>query len=271
MVPIDQQGFIGAQIKNIIDVNRLNFAEYFSVAEQINRVCHEVQSKINANDIKEQEAVVATLYIRSMHAFQSIIILAERGLDSGSKTLLRNLLETVFHLCASVIDTKYAEDFLNQDHFQRLKLLNKLKHNPRIRKQLKDFPSEEEMENEIQTLKDEIKENSIQKISIEDSARRAGLHDFYIVQYSLLSGDTHSSPRSIESYLGFGDKGKSNYFAWGPDSADIELILSQAITFLIIALRGVDRFYDLSIEKKIVIFEKQNLKLMGVDPQSERG
>ena len=111
---------------------------WFSLCDDLDKLSHTVIFGLKINGNNSQQVLVALLYIKILSTFQAIVTLAEREMLNESKILLRSLLESVFALVAISKDAKVADRFIEDDHIQRLRLLNTCRDlSPKFQKLLK--------------------------------------------------------------------------------------------------------------------------------------
>lgn len=127
MSPLEQHGFVGEQIKEWITKIRSDHSALFDLAVDINKLCHKTMFELDVHNSHAQEVTIASLYLRSLNTFQSVVLLSERGMIPQAQILARALLETVFTLCALCKKNELVNVYINEDKQRRLKSLYKLK------------------------------------------------------------------------------------------------------------------------------------------------
>lgn len=184
MPPLEENGFLGKDIRGWIDKFRAQFKEWFELADELNRHCHALMFKIDAHSGDMEEVLVATLYLRSMTTFQSVVLLAERGLTAQGKMLARCMFDSIFPLCAisNDRDHKYFVDYIEADLISRKNFTKKYR---------KLTTAKEEHLRELNALESELKKEiengKVKELKTLDWAKRAGLEDWYHSAYSTLS------------------------------------------------------------------------------------
>jgi hypothetical protein len=143
---------------------------------------------------------------------------------------LRALLEATFTICAIVRSENDLMQYIAEDEFYRLKLANKLFHSTSeglapLRKIVTD---------ELRaTLKRSVEEGEISALSAEELARRAELHDLYLMMYTSLSPTVHSKPRDLQRYFVLDRDEMIGPFRFGPvDTDNIPLLCTAALSLL---------------------------------------
>lgn len=238
---LSKHGFLGTEIATWIAGIRGDHAAFFSLADEINTHCQQAMYKLAPHSKHMREMLVATLFMRALSNFQGSIVLAERGMMPQSRVLARTTIEGLFMLCAISKDEKYAKEFINDDHRDRLAFLEKFRklHGGKLPDDV-DSKEVEALEGE---LKGEVKAGEIRKKSTEQWAKDADMHDWYLSIYAVLSQAVHSKVKDLESYLVLGPNKEVVDLQWGPTDTDIEKVLMTAVQGMLIALRCTARLF----------------------------
>jgi hypothetical protein len=101
------EGFLSDEINSIRKNIRSKYLSFFKLAEEINRFCIKINNSIEVHNKDIQEILSALLYLRILETFESIMILAERGLVTQVKMLLRCMIESVCLLSSVVKDYNF--------------------------------------------------------------------------------------------------------------------------------------------------------------------
>ncbi len=254
MSSINEQGFLSKDVDEFVKQNHLEFKDTFDLITDLNRYAQSLMFKINAHDNMFQELLLASLYIRALSSFQSIVILAEKGIESETRVLLRSFMEVMFTLVACCKSKATAEKYVLNDKIDSLKTIRRVKQYkgksilPNVKKMLKH-------EHELDL---EIKSNDIKRISIEDMSKLAGLHHHYLTVYDVLSRTAHSKVKDIERNL----NQDQNRFIWGPKNIKNEYLLLTAASFMIIISDHINDFFDIENSKPLKSFNDRTVKLM---------
>jgi len=99
-MPVDENGFLGAEILHWIKKHRNENQAWFDLCLKLNRLCHTILPTFQIDNNNGQEVICATLFIRALGFYQAAIILAERGLINEAKVILRSLFDVTFAHCA---------------------------------------------------------------------------------------------------------------------------------------------------------------------------
>jgi Family of unknown function (DUF5677) len=123
---IRHNGFFSDQASSIATKIKTEYKQLFFYLAEANEQAHKYLAKLEVNqDLKE--LVAAALLARVLTAYQSLIILTERGFASEAKAVCRNILEARFKLGFLVEEPKAAEMMLAKYGAERIKRLEKYK------------------------------------------------------------------------------------------------------------------------------------------------
>lgn len=245
MPPLYEKGFLGTEINESISKIRDVHSDFFKLSDEFNSYCQKSMYKFDVHSKNKQEILVSTLFIRILNNYQAAILLAERGLMPQSRSLTRTLIDALFSLCAISKNEKYADDFIHEDQRSRLRFLNKYRE---LHGGLPPEVNKEEIKSLEKELQDEIQNNEIKKKSFEQWSKDAGMHDWYLSAYSVLSESVHSKVKDLERYLVLDENNEIKEFRWGPDDHDIENLLMTLIQSM---LTGLNCAFSLFDEKKL--------------------
>lgn len=245
MPPLEENGFLDSEIQLTISDLREKYSDWFNLSVEINKYCHELMYKIDANSRNMEEVLVSTLYLRSMEIYQGAIILAERGLIAPSKMLTRCIFDSTFPLCAISNDNdgKYYLEYIQTELLNRKRFTKKYKKLSNAK--VENYPELDEIEKQ---LSKEIKEGKIKERKTIYWAEKSGLLDWYHTAYSTLSNTVHSSVRDLEQYFNLDDEGEIKEFNWGPKEEGIEELLMTLNQGMITSMLAMVTFFN---QKKI--------------------
>ena len=245
----NEKGFLGTAISEFTVSAQARYSDFFDACYRINELAQATKFEFTVHNRDGQEVLTATMLLRLLSGFQSVIILAKMGLVIDAKVVLRGILEALFILKLLCEEETFVAEYAGSDQARRLKWMN-------IAHQNKD-PNFESVRKHatpdvMDALRQEIAKHNYKKIDIEDVARRAGLQSMYNADYRLLSEEVHTLPRAIEHLTSVNDKGDTDAFDWGPSDKSLDYILFTAVRVLFIALVsatklfGVDKTEDLT-------------------------
>jgi hypothetical protein len=243
MAPIEKKGFLGTSISGWIGKIRAKHLKFFELADETNELCQSSMFELEPHSKHLQELLAASLFLRSISGYQATILLAERGMMPESRVMARTMLETIFSLCAIQKEPKLANDYAREDQHNRLKFLNKFKvlHGGNLPD---DVTQDElvELENE---LKQDIGKNQSKVRSTEQWAEKAGMHDWYLSAYAMLSMSVHTKVRDLEDYMIRDNKEEVREFQWGPSDIGIQEVLMTAIEAMLVSLNAATMVFKM--------------------------
>src|ERR1700730_15061637 len=100
------QGFLAVTLATSIAEIRKDFVAWFAATESFNNLGMQVLPAVKVDQANNQQLVAATLYGRTLSSFQAALVLAERGMLTDARTVIRAGAETAIVLCALVKDKK---------------------------------------------------------------------------------------------------------------------------------------------------------------------
>lgn len=248
MSPITENGFLGKEITSHISDIRSKYSRLFSLCDELNKLCHRTLFKIVAHNQHAQEILVATLYMRIKSSFQGVVILTERGMIPQAKMILRSIFEALFTLCALSKKIELCDIYIQADQKKRLKHLKKLR---MLKSGLPPEAKESEIQKLEQKLKKDIEEKGIKPPNVEQWSKEAGQHDIYLAAYTVLCDPVHTNVKDLERYLVLDENNEIKEFNWGPDTDDLEMVLSTNIECMLVALKATCNLFKIDKEKII--------------------
>jgi hypothetical protein len=258
MSPIDENGFLGEQIKRYIEKIRSTYRDFFELAEDMNRLCQKTMFSLDVRSRDPHGITVGSLYIRCLTTFQGLVLLAERGMMAQARVLARALIETLFTLCAIVKKPELLDVYFKEDKKRRLRFLEKFKefHGGKLPENVK----QEEIKTIEKDLKEDIDREGIRIRKTEEWAADAELATWYLTAYAVLSDSVHTTARDLEDHLKVNDRGDIEEFLWGPDGRGVDEILLTGIEAMHFAIGCTLSFFRSQRDKEVtelrVRFEK---------------
>lgn len=188
----EEVGYIGSEINHYIKLFGDEYSDLWALALEVNKFSNRLQYGLCIHNEYLPEILGATLYIRVLTNYQGLLILASRGMVPQSYIMLRMELEALFSLAAIAKDKNFSNSIVLYEERQRESVVSKIKR----RFEKARYSNNEEIkiaEKIIDEAKKKIKENDIKKLSTEQIADKAGLHDLYDTVYSYCSLEVHVS------------------------------------------------------------------------------
>ncbi len=239
---LDKKGFLSTELENWKKQDNKNFDVYFKLFSDFNEFAQTLAFQLKIHDDNSDELFITCLYIRCLSTYQAIFILLENGMLNEAKVLLRTLIEILFQIVAICKNKDFSKEYIYQDSINRKILVKKtLKYNEEAKKNKVEL----DLNELLQKVELDIKNNSIKEFKTIDYAKKANLLDFYYTAYALLSSTVHANSRDIESHLLFDKQGIVTSFNWGPADKGIELLLFTGIETIYIILSNLIEKFNL--------------------------
>lgn len=202
------------------------------LARKINRQIHEMLFKSDVRHQDGEAIIIATLLLRSLEHYQSSIILLENGVVSSARVVVRALMETTFRLGATVREEGFYKKFILEDLLYRKEVANKIKNNKHgFLRGSQGVITDEALER----LGREIELHKPKKFRIEELSQLAGMHDWYIGVYGLLSKAVHTQIRDLEEYLTVNDNNEVKELKYAPQLQEIPLLILTSSELILYA------------------------------------
>ncbi|MFC2035832.1 DUF5677 domain-containing protein [Chloroflexota bacterium] len=244
MSEFNEEGFLSSTIDRWSKECRSRYHDWFTICENLNRYCVQLLPQLPHKN--RQEHLVVALFIRLLSLFESTIILAERCMVNETKVQQRAMLEVLFTLRAISIDETVAERYYDNNILGKLNTLRRYKRygSGALLKGL-------DLDKRIEEL-DEIKrQKGIVPLTFKGLADKAGLSEFYVSAYSILSWTAHSNVIDIAQYIIGKSDEEIEEISWHPQIIGIDVLLLTATECVVIAVGAVNELFHLGIEKQI--------------------
>ncbi|WP_089946327.1 DUF5677 domain-containing protein [Candidatus Entotheonella palauensis] len=235
----NEEGFIGDSIADFKGSVEGKHAQFFELYRKTNRIAHKMVFHLEIANNDGQKVIAAALFIRLLHTFQAVAILAQHGLMLDSKALLRGGLEALFILNLLCKEKEFLDEYIGSDALRRRKLFN-------VAADSASDPNFESLRNYahshpefLEGLEEEIKKNGWKKLNTKELAERSGLISMYDTHYRLLSEEVHTVPRSLESLLGFTEDQTPSSFEWGPSDQELPFTLLTSVQMLLVGMKAI--------------------------------
>lgn len=255
----EDEGFLSEEAGAVQKDIRAKYATWSGVVRRLNIFAHRVISRVSVQSRDGQQVLVACVLIKLLGDIQGAVLLAERGLESQARSLLRIAVEAFFVLVNLCKEEEFLRTFIYKAEIERLKLVKAIRKNPaRVFDDVRSYMTPEL----IERLTREIKEVVIPPEWVKELARRAGLSHFYDGPYRLLSQDVHTSARSLERYAITDKADELVRLHCGPLTDDFNFIHSTAAQVLVGALGAVDSLLGLKLETELRPLDQEVVALL---------
>lgn len=246
MIELDENGFLGESARIWSCSFRETHGPLLERCEQLNRDAHSLLYSIEVHNRDGREVMVALLLLRTVEFYQAAILLLTKGMQISAKVVIRGLLESVFSLRAIARDDETLKAYIEDDQIQRLKMINKARNNEAPNLELLKEAATDELH---ATIKQSSQEKGITTLTTEELSKRAGMHDWYLTVYSMLSKAVHSKVRDLEGQLKLTDQKEILGLQYGPTDAEARYLLATASHCLVLGLAATANVFGRDFQK----------------------
>jgi hypothetical protein len=243
MSSLAEHGFLSSEIKGVVEVVTRRYAAWLNLVRSINAHAVKAQYEANVHSRYLPELVAITVYMRTLTNVQAAVLLLLHGMDVPARIVLRAAMESLFKLKAVERDPNVVNAMLRADDDFREGFFKNLKEfdSPNVQAELELIAEQPPSE-----VSQQLKEWGVQKLSVKKMAERADLFDLYLTAYPMLSDSAHAGVRDLEQHhLETDGKGTILAAKNEPGVEDLELLFALAAEFLIIALEGHAKIFEL--------------------------
>lgn len=245
------RGYLASASTLITNHIRNSFPEAFKLSEDMNSLAQifytEQTELLKGRNSHDPICVAIQIVPRALSSFQGAIILAERGMNTESLTLVRSIYE-----CGFWIGYLHESPSAARDDFFADTIKNEIK----VREIVKVLPFIEaepaaSYAIEVEQLKIEAKKYSKRPPDIKTVAENSGFGDRYAEYRRLCGMAAHTSLTSIMQYISFEQDGTFKGHVIGPNENEVPNTLgfaSGAMMIVIEAFRRATRCADFDDE-----------------------
>ena len=247
---------MGDEIEEFSLENYQKHLALFEVGYDINKFSIRVLYSLKIDRDNGQQVIGCSLFSRIHNGYQAILLLYRMGLETEAKVILRTILEASFVLKAISDDVDEVTNFVNTDKRKQERLLKSIFEKDRLNiyEDLRKSLSREQLDN----LKQEIKEDGIKDIEVYEWANKAQLDVYYAYVYKTLNSEVHTDIRMLEKYLEIDEE---NYEITGinslPSDRDINRSLFTAYSIMLIALNCLNKVFELKQDEVLKSYEER--------------
>ncbi len=240
-----EQGFLGKEIDDWKAECRRRHVQWFQLAEDVNAFGMDALEALSVHNRLINEVLLAALYLRTLHTFQATVLLAERGMLTQGRMLVRSMLDAIFPLVAIAKDENFAKEYAESHKVQQLRFLKNAQNlgPPLLDRRLKD-PETKRLFDELNR---EIKGKRLKEFQTKELAQKAGLENWYLTVYAIHCGTVHSRAGDLEEYLVLNDKNEIKELATGPTDSGLKELVMAAIQTMLMGIEHVDSLCKLEL------------------------
>jgi hypothetical protein len=211
------------------------YKAWFDFSEELNRLGLDMLRDRDVPRHDNQRLTIAILFVRAHKSFQSSLLLAERGLISDARVVLRSGVEGAIALNALANDAPFLDTLIEAHYYNQRKTARIVLDDPIYRA---GHSSEQiaEMEATVQDV--DAREQAIAPRKFRDPnwADVALKHckDLYQLLYRLLSADgTHTTINAIHRHVAYDANQQITELKVGPDTSSlVETLKAACLMFL---------------------------------------
>jgi hypothetical protein len=270
-VNLERDGFFSSQAEGLrLRTREMQpFKAWFDYALDLNRLGYEMLRSWDTLTSRDRIALNAS-FVRVHNSFQSVLILAERGLVLDARGVLRSAVECAIAIQALAKDGSFLDQMIEARHHSERTFARKSL-------EFTGSPSVETLFNLKKAITDADAYEAalgrkLRGILWEQVALPAHLHQLlYQVLYRDLSSDgTHATLGSLDRLLGVEEDGQITGIKAGPDTDGLDALLPHACLVFILSAEvcaNVNGLGDVAaaLDRAVVNFNALN----GVAPPLE--
>ena len=238
-------GFLSPALVHDCTRIRADFAEWFEISEEFNRLAMRVLPSLQPATTSNDGLLVALLFGRALTTFQAVLILAGPGMMGDARTLVRAVSETAIVLAAVVADATVCEQLID-DHFRHHK---KMRNAWLEDGQAVAVMTKEQVDAVRAALADAERDRPLVKggnpMSLEPLSKIGGTLALYNAVYRSMSGDAaHVTADSLNRHALASADGRVRGLKLGPTVDDLADTLFGAMWVLVTVLEATQIFFS---------------------------
>jgi|GEM_PF-5649176 len=255
-------GFLAENPSGIGSEIQQRFGDYLAIAQELNKYSQAKQYELAPKNSDATELLATMLVARTLSTYQSVLLLAEKGMKHQVQIVLRSMYEPVFQIRALANDPRFIEAMTDDDFIRRKRGIQSLiDYFNRNGIQGDEFDRARdkriELRKELKKRKPKCKEG----LSIRTLAKTAGMMDCYDVAYSFHSSTVHCSLLSLEEDFILDENGIVTALRNEPSSDGIQSVLSSAVELMCIAMIAANQVLKLDSDPKLEEIRYRNQSL----------
>ncbi len=256
MKDMENTGFLGNDFEeHFIKIASEN-EQLFELSREINKYSHEVYRKIISINDNQKDIAIVQFFIKSLTNYQSIYLLAKKGLSKECNIILRSLIELYFIINESCKQTNFINIVFAKAQKEKKNLTNTLS---QYSSWYDTLGGKEKILEIYQDSKDRldklitdlgIEKKDFNKISIAELTKQAteqanSYQQFHII-YKLLCQDVHADPFSLTAYLKVKNEIEFEAINYKPLTDDVSKIFFAQMKVMIEILELISNYFIIS-------------------------
>lgn len=243
----NEQGFLSPAISEWVVNVKKQHKSWFDLASEINRESMAINDSVIPVPGNDRQLLGKLIYLRTLQFFQGAILLAERGMITEARTLVRSCAESSMALGGVARIDDFPAQLQSAHDKHRRGLAGFFVGDLETRDTLT-----EEQRSEINRQKSSLDNQTLQGITWEDVANRSDMDLIYNTVYRALSGDSaHVTMLALGRHVDLRGGGNPR-IVFGPTDCDLSDTLSKAICSLLGALLKLHEIFpESAIESRL--------------------
>ena len=173
--------------------------EHLNTCRELLEECSQCLYGLTVKGEDNRGLVVSSIYARSLELYSGFVTTLMDELTPPARVLARALMEALFTMRAVSQSDKVLRRYVGADEHWRRKMVGKAQRSKR--KPLASL-GDAKVADLLRSIEASIKQFRLkQPLKVEQMAIKAGLHDMYLLDYSILSNTVHTSVRDLADYL----------------------------------------------------------------------
>ena len=227
------QGFLSEPLDEVRNAVQIQYADYRRVLLRINEQCMSTQYELHIDVDKPRDLLGGALFSRTLASSQAAILLLEYGLITQARTVLRSALESLFALAAIEAKPELALPLARSQEANKRSIADKAL-------QWQDADLKASLSARIDINNPKIAEtNRTRDFGTAELAKAAGMMDWYLSIYALLSFPAHATVSDLVSHLVTDADGNITHLKNEPELEGQESTWAFAIEIQIRAAKAV--------------------------------
>lgn len=237
-------GFLAEDLSVWVSQVREKFKPWFGLISDLNHVAMQILYKATPLQSSSQQLVGALIFARSLQSYQAAKLLAERGLLSDSRTLVRSCAESAIALGGIAHDENFIDEIIDDYHKHRLSIANVMASDPECSKGL----TPDQLAG-LKKISAEISEkyqfSKPKSIKWDIVASRVGMTTLYNTIYRGMSGDAvHVTADALNRHIQADGQADIECLIFEPTSKDIEDTMSACVSAMLHAIYALQQIFN---------------------------
>jgi hypothetical protein len=246
MESFNKVGFLSEHLLGWTKQVRLEFADSFDLVDRVNRLGMKILLNLPSNNMTDAHLFANACFGRALEAYQSCLLLAERGAAPDARGAARTCAEVAIVISALKNDPETVSHMQASADLHRYTLINSILDKPDTKAILDDgeIANFERIKKEILIQYGGQKPKDMKLATIAD---QHGTSALYNTVYRLTSGDgPHPTLRALERYTEVSSDSASARFKFEPSKSDLPSTLLLAASPMLLVISLIVEWFELT-------------------------